>query len=128
MYPNFSTTFLLQNSLIVTDKNSFSILTSQSDSDPGSSRRTSSPVTQLVPRKSKRRRLKFFVLNCKELKSQSKKAQLHGIIDFHCPDVVIGCESKLDSITPFYSIFPESYPIYKLDRSQHGGGVFIAVK
>jgi len=41
---------------------------------------------------------------------------------------VFGCESKLDSTIPSYSIFPDSYTIHRLDRSQHGGGVFISAK
>ena len=106
LFSNFSTTFLLQNSLIVTDENSFSILTCPSDNDPSSPLQTSSPVTKLVPRKPKRRRLKFLALNCNWSKSQSKKAQLHGIIDLHYPDVVIGCESKL--LTQYFQSLTQS--------------------
>lgn len=99
-----------------------------SASDPGSPLQAWSPVTLTLPRKPKRRRLKLLALNCNGPKSQTKKVELHGIINLHSPDIVIGCELKLDSSVPFYSIFPDSYTIYRLDRSQHGGRVFIAAK
>jgi len=34
---------------------------------------------------------------------------------------VIGCESKLDSTIPSYSIFPNSYTIYRLNRGERNG-------
>lgn len=90
-----------------------------SASDPGSPLQAWSPVTLTLPRKPKRRRLKLLALNCNGPKSQTKKAELHGIIDLHSPDIVIGCELKLDSSIPFYSIFPDSYTIYTgwIDRN-----------
>ena len=51
------------------------------------------------------------------------------MIDLHQLDVILGSESKIaDSSVPTCSIFPDSYEIYRKDRSLSGGGVFIAVK
>ena len=66
-------------------------------------------------------------MNCNGLKSNSQKAAFNSMIDLHQPDVTLGCESKIDSSVPTY-IFPDSYEIYRKDRSLSGGGVFIAVK
>ena len=49
------------------------------------------------------------------------------MIELYNPDIIIGCESKLDPTIPSYSIFPASYATNRLDRSQHKGGVFIDV-
>lgn len=48
-------------------------------------------------------------------------------MDFHQPDIILGCDSKLD-VEPTYSIFPSNYTVYRKDRNSHGGGVFIAIK
>lgn len=48
-------------------------------------------------------------------------------MDFHQPDTLLGCESKLDG-EPTYSVFPDTYTVYRKDRNSHGGGVFIAMK
>ena len=49
-------------------------------------------------------------------------------MDLHEPDIVLGCESKIDSTIPTYSIFPDTYEIFRKDRTLNGGGVFIAIR
>ena len=66
--------------------------------------------------------------NCNGLKSNSKNATLNFMIDLHQPDVILGCETKIDPSVPRYSMFPDTYEIYLKDRSLSGGGEFIAVK
>ena len=49
-------------------------------------------------------------------------------MDLRKPYIVLGCESKLDSAIPTYSLFPSTYNIFRKDRTVHGGGVFIGVR
>ena len=62
------------------------------------------------------------------IKSPTKKAEFRALIDLHKPDIVLGCESKLDSTIPTYSVFPSTYDIFRKDWTLHGGGVFIGVR
>ena len=62
------------------------------------------------------------------IKSPTKKAEFQALIDLHKPDIVLGCESKLDSTIPTYSVFPSTYDIFRKDWTLHGGGVFIGVR
>ena len=60
-------------------------------------------------------------MNCNGIKSSTKKAELLALIDLRKPDIVLGCESKLDSTIPSYSVFPSTYDILRKDRTSHGG-------
>lgn len=86
---------------------------------------TSSPIARAPQQK--RRKLKIISLNCNGIKSPTKSEFL-TLIDLHKPDIVLGCESKLDSTIPSYSVLPSTYDIFRKDRSLHGGGVFIGVR
>ena len=44
------------------------------------------------------------------------------------PDIIMGCESKIDSSIASYSVFPQNYNIIRKDRDKNGGGVFLAIK
>lgn len=74
-----------------------------------------------------RRKLKVVSLIYNGLKGLTKRSEFHSYIELHQPDITLGCESKLDADIPTYSIFPESYDIFRKDRSSSGGEVFIAV-
>ena len=87
---------------------------------------SSSPIARSP--KQKRRKLKVISLNCNGIKSPTKKAEFQALIDQHKPDIVVGCESKLDSTMPTYFVFPSTYEIFRKDRSSHGGGVFIGIR
>lgn len=71
-------------------------------------------------------------LNCNGLKGSAKglrlRSEFQSHIELHHPDIILECESELDADIPTYSIFPESYNIFREDRSSSGGGVFIAVR
>ncbi|XP_041483448.1 uncharacterized protein LOC121430237 [Lytechinus variegatus] len=128
-----------------TDTNSFSPL---DDSQLDSSTFDSFPVTSTPtrsydspssarphfsspqPRSSKRKQKAFKVmtLNCNGLKGSSKRSSFHAAITQHSPDIILGCESKLNTDIPTYSIFPSNYIVFRKDRNQHGGGVFISVR
>ena len=44
------------------------------------------------------------------------------------PSPKSGPESKIDEDISTYSIFPDDYLVFRKDRNQHGGGVFIAAR
>ena len=72
--------------------------------------------------------LKAMVINCDGLKGEGKKLAFQSTIKAHSPDIIFGCESKIDPTIPSYSIFPEEYSFMRKDRNKDGGGVFIAMK
>ena len=53
---------------------------------------------------------------CNSLKSNEKKANFLTELEHHNPDIIIGCESKLDNEHANYSIFPKSYEIKRKDK------------
>nr|XP_054755967.1 uncharacterized protein LOC129261972 [Lytechinus pictus] len=67
-------------------------------------------------------------VNCNGLKSEKSKLDFQAALAQHDPDIILGCESKLNADVPTYSIFPENYEVYRKDRNAFGGGVFVAVK
>ena len=124
---NFSTSFLLTDSFSVTVSNSFGSLFSSSSLGP--LLHSSSPTSSAPPRrKPAKRKLKVISLNCNGLKGSAKRSEFESHIELYHPDIISECESKLDADIPTYSIFPESYNIFREDRSSSGGGVFIAVR
>ena len=72
--------------------------------------------------------MKVISLYCNGIKGLTKKAEFQALIHLHKPFIVLGCESKLDSTIPTYSVYPSTYDIFRKDRTLHGGGVFIAVR
>ena len=72
--------------------------------------------------------LKGMIVNCNGLKSPSRFSEFQVLLDFHKPDIIFGCESKLDCEVPTYSVFPPTYSVLRKDRNRNGGGVFLAIK
>ena len=87
----------------------------------------SSDGLKFTPKKKKNIPLKLMVLNCRSLKSTSKQAEFHVLIDEVKPDIICGTESHLNDSISSNEIFPNGYEIFRKDRDLHGGGVFIAV-
>ena len=79
------------------------------------------------PSKNRRKSIKSVIVNCNGLKSASKKSQFQALIDQHRPDIVLGCESKLGNSISTHSVFPSDFNVFRKDRDEHGGGVFVAV-
>ena len=86
---------------------------------------TSSPLRSSPPSPN---HLKVLQLNFNSLKSEAKKAELSTLLAQYDPDVVIGCESKLDNSYATHSIFPDTYNVERSDRNKDGGGVILAIK
>ena len=60
--------------------------------------------------------------------SAERASLLAELVYRHNPDIIFGCESKLNSSIPTPSVFPQGFTIYRKDRSHcSGGGLFIAV-
>ena len=96
-FPNFSTTFLLNNLATFTSNNSFQCLESNnsttgsasySRSPPmGPPLHTSSPITSSHSTKQTRRKLKIISLNCNGLKNPTNKVDFWALIDLHQRDI-----------------------------------------
>ena len=72
--------------------------------------------------------LKGMIINCNCLKGPSRFSKFQILLDFHKPNIILGCESKLDCEVPTYSFFPPIYSVFRKDRNRNGGGVFQAIK
>ena len=68
------------------------------------------------------------MLSCNGLKSIAKKSAFRPLLDVHEPDIVLGCEFKVDSTIPTYNIFPDTYEVLRKDKTLTRGGVFIAMR
>ena len=67
-------------------------------------------------------------MNCRSIKN--KVPDLAAVIDEYNPDIIFGTESWLNADIPNNEIFPNTYTIFRKDRTLdcHGGGVFQAIK
>ena len=132
MFPNFSTSFLLSDSQISATPNSFECLSQQYSPScsfpPGPPLHCSSPRKKPGPQRPRKRKLKVISLNCNGLKGPGKVSEFHSLIELHEPDIILGCESKLDYSILSYSVFPDLYDIFRKDRTRFGVGVFVAVR
>lgn len=70
---------------------------------------------------------KGWSLNCNSIKSANKQAEFLALLDLFQPDVLLGCESKIDPKIPTYSVFSDRYKVFRKDRSCSGGGDFNAI-
>lgn len=132
LFSIFSTSFLLNDPFSATVSNSFGSLFSSS-----SCTRATCPVFKFYKQctskeETSEKEAESYVLNCNGLKGSAKglrlRSEFQSHIELHHPDIILECESELDADIPTYSIFPESYNIFREDRSSSGGGVFIAVR
>ena len=73
-------------------------------------------------------KLKVIFLNCQSIRSQEKRASLEGLAHEHSPDVIVGCESHLDSTYTSSEVFPSGYTVIRRDCSLGGGGVFLCFR
>jgi len=58
----------------------------------------------------------------------SKKEAFWELMDNHSPDIVVACETWLNQSILNSEIIPSDYKLYRCDRDDSYGGVFIAVK
>ena len=73
--------------------------------------------------------LKFISLSCCGLRSQAKRGIFNAIIYEQKPDIILWCESHLDSSYNSSKIFPAGFTVIRKQRvGGGGGGVFILFK
>ena len=68
--------------------------------------------------------LAIAIINCQSI--TAKKASFNHFVSEHQPNVIAGCESWLSLSIASAEIFPTGYLIYRYDRSDGYGGVFVA--
>ena len=61
---------------------------------------------------------------------RNKASELEVVVEYIKPDVIMGCESKLTDKVHNAEFLPPGYQkeVYCKDRTDHGGGVFLAFK
>jgi len=67
---------------------------------------------------------KVIIINCQSV--IGKKAVLDNLIYEHKPDVIVGTESWLKSSITSSEIFAPQFEVFRRDRSDGYGGVFLA--
>ena len=75
---------------------------------------------------SNQRPLKLTIINCQSI--QAKKPTFENFINQHDPDFIAGSESWLTPSVHTSEIFPSSYTVYRRDRPDGYGGVFLGCK
>jgi hypothetical protein len=129
-FPNFSTLFL--NSFISVE-NPYSPLQNQ-DQDTsfptpepnGQPLATSSPVKKT--KKHKADKIKINILNCRSIRSTEKRSRLQTLIASTEPDILFGTESHLGPDYTNAETFDPNYNVFRKDRKEGGGGVFLLIK
>ena len=58
----------------------------------------------------------------------SKKESLHNLLNTHSPDVIFGSESWFKPNIRNSEVFPKGYIVYRQDRADNYGGVFVACR
>ena len=87
------------------------------------------PKQRAAQRKSDmlKRPLRFLNINYRSIRS--KLPTFEALIDSESPDVIVGTESWLNDNINTGEILPQSYQMFRRDRSgRSGGGVFIAIQ
>ena len=70
--------------------------------------------------------LNIAIINCQSV--VAKRACFHNFIAEHNPHIIAGCESWLSSSIQSAEVFPNGLKVYRRDRSDGYGGVFVACK
>ena len=73
-------------------------------------------------------KLKVISSNCRSIRSQEKRANLEVLVYEYTPDIIIGCESHLDSTYELSEVFPSGYTVLRKDHSLGGGGIFLCFR
>ena len=145
--PQFTPSFFADSSSFLS-ANSFSTLSSSANSPIGSPSsftqplKSSSPIskaTNPTPKSSKKKleknlknpkskinTLTIMNINFQSCKNKADEFQL--FLDEHKPDIVVGTETWLNPQIKDSEIFPETYNIFRNDRTDGYGGVLIAIK
>ena len=132
-FPNFSSS-LFEEDNYQTSQNRFDMSSSRECSLPSFDSKTTmpSPVAKSSPLPRKQasakltRPLKLLNINLQSI--NNKKAEFLNLVDTHKPDIIVGTESWLKPAVKSAEIFPPWFSVYRKDRKDGYGGVFLAVK
>jgi hypothetical protein len=116
---NLSTTFINDNDIDIS--NPYSSLTEELSRDEDGNvfestiNTTSSEFDEEPPKLQKTHKsIKLMVVNCNSLVNNRTQALFSQLIDDHKPNIVCGCESKLDNTIKSQEVFPtDEYEIYR---------------
>ena len=87
---------------------------------------TEKPQLQVLIIISTTQSLSLFYYNCRSL--IPKIDNLRAVAATHAPDVILLCETWLDSTISINELFIPNYSISRRDRNRHGGGVAIYIR
>ena len=121
---NFSDSFFEEQTLDLS--NSFEVLSDDQCSSSLQEEHSSPSGFSHRSRYLRSKQLNVMQLNCNGLKARTKRQDFSAIVEDQKPDIIIGCESKLDSSIPTYSVFPDDYSVFRKDRNANGGCVFLS--
>ena len=125
------------NSWHITDKNIYNSLAHNYNSDDSDTsmiwessfkpapNATSTPKCCNKNIKSISKRLKSMCINCDNLRSVEKRAELNCSVNHHNPHIILGQESRLGPDIPSCEIFPKGYKSFCRDRVMGDGGVVV---
>ena len=137
--PSFSSS-LLDSPNIAETSNSFSAIGSSASStsawdmslDPSDctihSKDLPSISTPINHRQRQKVNHKIKTINCRSLRSDSKRSAFTALVDTYKPDIINATETHLDSSVFSAELGLDNYDVFCKDRNIHGGGVLIAVK
>jgi hypothetical protein len=135
--PNFSSSFFDESLIRFSLTNSFSPLTESTNSDQlGTPLATSSPVVETSTGNTsnntkKRKPLRLLNVNCQSI--TPKRGEFQNMVDSTKPDIIVATETWLeqgkhqDGEIGQVNKFCTEYKIYRRDRKDGYGGVFVAV-
>ena len=74
--------------------------------------------------------LKVISFNCQSIQSTTRRARLRALrlVYKHSSDIIIGCESQIDNSYSSAEVFLPGYCVFRKDRCEGAGGVFICIK
>ena len=73
------------------------------------------------------RSLNLVIANYNGIGGRKSNSEFQSFLNHHSPDIILGCESKLDG-EPTCTVFPSNCTVYRKDRNSAGAGVFIGIK
>ena len=73
-------------------------------------------------------KIEIMTINCRSLRSDSKRSAFTALVDTYKPDIINATETHLDSSVFSAELGLDNYDVFCKDRNIHGGGVLIAVK
>ncbi|VDI02709.1 Hypothetical predicted protein [Mytilus galloprovincialis] len=132
LLPNVTDSFFLADDIDISH-NSFQSLSDINTDEEEETINSANQEHQSKYTKSKGSTIRLLNMNCRSLRSESKRQQFISMIDLYKPHIIHATETHLDKqISSSEILDPEFYDIYRKDRTfqpgHEGGGVLNAVR